>query len=313
MSQTYAAVAPRATTYPFNRLIAFGDELSDNGNGSYAHGITGSPANVYGFGTWTDGAVAVSYLADLLHVPLTDYAFGGCCGAASGGATIDNTYTAASAQYKGAPVPSIHDQIYKNYTGKGTPSGITKSLQFLWPGLNDVSQHTDAFYAGDPNNALFAANMSTRILADAEYLIQKGAPYVFVANIYPKHLAPVTKKYLCSDGGCVATWGQIISSANAAIKSKLAASKFAKRIIYYDVYTFMINVMNNKNSYGLTESLADFCDGDGDVMWQKCISGSYTWQGAEKFYWMNFIQPTTHVYRLIAADMKSTIDKFLSK
>lgn len=47
---------------PFNQLVAFGDELSDNGNGSYAHGITGSPANVYGFGTWTNGPVAVSYL-----------------------------------------------------------------------------------------------------------------------------------------------------------------------------------------------------------------------------------------------------------
>lgn len=29
-------------------MVAFGDELSDNGNGSYAHGITGNPATVYG-------------------------------------------------------------------------------------------------------------------------------------------------------------------------------------------------------------------------------------------------------------------------
>lgn len=28
------------TAYPFDRLVAFGDELSDNGNGSYAHGLT---------------------------------------------------------------------------------------------------------------------------------------------------------------------------------------------------------------------------------------------------------------------------------
>lgn len=62
----------KRSAYPFTKLVAFGDELSDNGNGSYAHGITGDPANVYGFGTWTDGPVAVSYLADLLGVPLTD-------------------------------------------------------------------------------------------------------------------------------------------------------------------------------------------------------------------------------------------------
>jgi hypothetical protein len=37
------------STYPFDYMVAFGDELSDNGNGSYAHGITGNPANVYGY------------------------------------------------------------------------------------------------------------------------------------------------------------------------------------------------------------------------------------------------------------------------
>lgn len=33
-----AAPAPakvKATTYPFNRMVAFGDNLSDNGNGMY--------------------------------------------------------------------------------------------------------------------------------------------------------------------------------------------------------------------------------------------------------------------------------------
>lgn len=78
-------VNEKRTSYPFSELVAFGDELSDNGNGSYAHGITGDSSNNYGFGTWTDGPVAVSYLADLLNVPLTDYAFGGCCGGASFG------------------------------------------------------------------------------------------------------------------------------------------------------------------------------------------------------------------------------------
>lgn len=313
-----AAVTPR-TTYPFNKIVAFGDELSDNGNGSYAHGTTGSPANVYGFGTWTDGAVAVSYLASNLGMPLKDYAFGGCCGGESGGATLDNSYQRSTANITnghGAPVPSIHDQIYLNYTKSGAPAGIKQSLPFIWTGLNDiVGPHFDAYYSGDPRNAFLNGNMSARILADAEHLISLGAPYVFVANIYPKHLAPVTKKYLpgCSTGGCVQSFGEGISAANTAIQKSLAGSKYAKQLIYYDVYSFMIKLMNNKNSYGFTQSLSDYCDGESDAMWQKCISGSYVWQGAEAFFWMNYIQPTTHVNRLIGADMKSTIDKFLGK
>jgi len=51
-TQAVALALPRNLqergTYPFNYMVAFGDELSDNGNGSYAHGITGNPANVYG-------------------------------------------------------------------------------------------------------------------------------------------------------------------------------------------------------------------------------------------------------------------------
>ena len=298
--------------YPFNQLVAFGDELSDNGNGSYAHGITGSPANVYGFGTWTDGPVAVSYLADLLGVPLNDYAFGGCCGGGSFGATINNTYTPAEAQWNNAPVPSVHDQIRWNYTNPA-PASIKDSLQFIWTGENDLSEHTDAFWEGDPKNTEFAAAIAQKITWHAEYLVKQGAPYVFVANIYPKNRAPVTTKYLCSDGSCVNTWGSIIESANTAIQKRLSKSKHSDKFIYYDIYSYMVKLMDSKDSYGLTESLASYCDGDAsdpDDKWDTCIAGSYTWEGAQKFYWMNFIQPTTRVHQLIASDMKKAIDKF---
>lgn len=298
-------------SYPFKEIVAFGDELSDNGNGSYAHGITGDPANVYSFGTWTDGPVAVSYLADLLGVPLTDYAFGGDKGGENGGATIDNDYAAAGAQWNGQPVPSVHQQIYDNYTKSS--NGIEDAMQFIMVGQNDLSAKTDAFWEGDPKNSDFADTMASTLTEYAEYLIKQGAPYVFVSNIYPKHKAPVTVTYLCSDGGCVDTWGKIIEAANSAIKEKLAASDSASKIIYYDLYSYMMGLMDNKDASGLTQSLADFCDGDAAVAkWDECIAGSYVWEGAEKFYWMNYIQPTTHVHRLIAEDMKATIDTFLS-
>ena len=310
---TGSALEPRGS-YPFNRLVAFGDELSDNGNGSYAHGITGNPANVYGFGTWTNGPVAVQYLTDLLGVPLDDYAFGGCCGGGSFGATINNQYTEAAAQWNGQSVPAIHDQVRLNYTHPA-PASIKSSMQFIWTGENDLSAHTDAFWEGDPKNADFAAQMAKRITSTAEYLVHHGAPYVFVANIYPKHKAPVTTTYLCPDGGCIETWGNIIQSANTAIKDSLSKSNHSSKFIYYDVFGFMMQMMANKNQYGLTESLASYCDGDAtdpNEKWDECISGSYTWEGAQKFYWMNYIQPTTHVHKLIAGDMKATIDRFFS-
>ena len=308
-SLTLAHPTTRSPSYPFTRLIAFGDELSDNGNGSYAHGITGSPADVYSFGTWTNGPVAVQYLAGALGVPLDDYAFGGCCGGGSFGATINNTYTPAAAQWAGKPVPSVHDQIRWNYTHPRPPKAIKQSLQFVWTGMNDLSLHTNAFWEGDAQNADFATDIARKITWHAEYLVRKGAPYVFVPNIYPKHKAPVTTTYLCPDGGCIDTWGRIIEAANAALKAKLEGSKFAEKIIYYDVYGYMMRLMADKDAHGLTQSLADYCDGDPAVAkWDECIQGSYVWEGAEKFFWMNFIQPSAHVHRLIAEDMKRVID-----
>lgn len=302
----------KRSAYPFNQLVAFGDELSDNGNGSYAHGITGDPANVYGYGTWTSGPVAVSYLADLLGVPLVDYAFGGCCGGGTFGAVIDNSYTNGSAQVNGAPVPSLVDQIHKNYTVSPN-NNIKNSMQFIWIGENDLSMHTDAFWTGDSHNSDFATQYATRVAAEAEYLVAQGAPYVFVANIYPKHLAPVTTAFLCQDGSCVEPWGQIIQEANNALKYKLGNSTNNSKFIYHDTFTFMTELLSVKKYFGFTAPASQYCDGDPAVaQWNTCISQGVSWAGADPFFWMNYIQPTSRVHKMIAEDMKTLIDAFLA-
>ncbi|KAL0936384.1 GDSL-like Lipase/Acylhydrolase [Colletotrichum truncatum] len=290
-----AAYSPRAT-HPFKSLVAYGDELSDNGNGSFAHGITGDPANVYGFGTWTNGPVAVSYLADLLGIPLTDYAFGGCCGGGSFGATFDTAYTKSP-----AGATDMISQI-TNYTASGS-KGVESSLQLLWFGQNDLSMHTDAFWLGDPNNAKFSNDAAAKITAQVKNLLDLGAPHVMVANIYPKHLAPVTSKYLCgTNTGCITTWGRVIMQANAAIKKSL--EEFGNKVIYYDVFSFMMQILNDPAGYGFTRPLNQFCDGDETAQWDDCmIKGN-----ANQYFWMNFIQPTTAVHQLIAKDMKKTTD-----
>jgi len=286
---------PRSN-YPFNQLVAFGDELSDNGNGSYAHGITGSPANVYGFGTWTNGPVAVSYLSSLLSVPLQDFAYGGCCGGGSYGATLDNAYTPSP-----AGSPSLLDQI-KNYTS-GDHTNIENAMQFIWVGQNDLSEHTDAFWLTDPKNAQFATDFSTKTADSVQTLLDAGAPYVFVANLYPKHLAPVAPKYICTTNtACLYSWGKIIQDSNSALEDAL--KEFGDKVIYYDVFSFMTGLLNSAPAMGFGRSLKSFCDGDGIDAWNDCMVDG----NAEAYFWMNFEQPTSRVHELIAEDMKSSID-----
>ena len=276
---------PRST-YPFDQVVAFGDEFSDNGNGSYAHGITGSPATVYGFGTWTNGPVAVSYLSSLLQMPLRDFAFGGCCGGSSFGATLDSTYTASPAK-----TPSLTTQI-ANYTEHAHPN-INHALEFIWAGQNDLSEHTDAFWLTDPHNGYFYSNLSSRTVLAVETLLNAGAPCVMVVNIYPKHLAPVTPKYLCgTNAGCVSTWGQVIQSANSALEASL--KQFGEKVVYYDVFGFMTGLLAGAVDAGFTKSLESFCDGDGNAAWDDCMVDGH----AGEYFWMNFEQPTTRVHQV---------------
>ena len=160
-----------------------------------------------------------------------------------------------------------------------------------------------------PRNPYFAPNISERLVYNAEYLIEQGAPAVMLVNIYPKQLAPVTKTYLCPTWDCPPVWGKMIEAANTAIENAVSKSKYADKLIYYDVYSYMINLMDNQDKYGITAPLSDYCDGvQGVSKWDECVAGSYPWEGAKKFFWMTFGNPTTTVHQLIAQDMKKAVD-----
>ena len=79
---THAAGAASAQSY--NRLVVFGDSLSDNGNLLAAtQGMapplppSASPNRTYDTGRFSNGPVAVEHLAAQLGVPLLDLAWGG--------------------------------------------------------------------------------------------------------------------------------------------------------------------------------------------------------------------------------------------
>ncbi|KAF2485818.1 hypothetical protein BDY17DRAFT_344603 [Neohortaea acidophila] len=310
---------PSTSKYPFNELVVFGDQLSDNGNGSYAHGL--DPNNIYGYYTWTDGPVAPTYLAELLNVPLQDYAWGGSYGGGLAGSTIDNSYTPAKDLYKGKPVPSTYDQIFSNYTAKGKPANIENALQFMWIGQNDLKKHTN-WYVKPPTlitpdakpNVAFYNNFTTLLLQQIEHLIETGAPAVMYVNLFPIQTAPITAGFLCHNNTvCADNWGTVIEAANNFTQNALANSQYADKIIYYDVYSFMIDIMNNKNQYGYTEPLYFLCDSGNQsnpVDHFKECAVPPKWTHARPFFWFTNDQPETTMHQMIAQDMLKTIDTF---
>lgn len=100
---------------------------------------------LWGFGTWTDGPVAVTDLAASLDMPLTyDYAFGSSQGGENIGSVCSNALLPAghlSGHAKLSPgvlVPDALGQI-KNYTSSGVYNkAIATTLHFLWTANNDM-------------------------------------------------------------------------------------------------------------------------------------------------------------------------------
>ena len=69
-----AGLAAFASASTFTSVIVYGDSLSDNGN---LYALTGQPPAPYYNGRFSNGPVAVEYLASTLGVPLSDFAWGG--------------------------------------------------------------------------------------------------------------------------------------------------------------------------------------------------------------------------------------------
>lgn len=166
----------------------------------------------------------------------------------------------------------------------------------------------NSFWLDDSKNAQFASDFSSKLAAQVKRLFDLGMPYVFVANIYPKHIAPVTAKYLCGTStDCVDTWGQVIKNANAAIESAL--KQFGDKVILYDSFGYIEHVFGMATKYGFTatDTTTVFCDGFSDAIWTDCMTNGH----GSKYLWMNYVQPTTKFHWYIARNMKNQIKSHL--
>lgn len=300
----------KAGTFPFNEVVAFGDNLSDNGNGSVAHCVAAAPPTnpgkcnntIYGASTWTDGPIAVSFLVTYLNMSLTlDFAFGHANGGSKFGATIDNSFTNSFA-------PSAKDQI-ANYTNGPAAyrTNIAKTLHFLWIGANDIqlisAGYPNHISVSSTNNSVFAQNFSSLMVQRVQSLIDIGAVYIFVPSLYPKHVAPifVDHTYFTLNSTQLANLGLAIAQANAAVKAALA--QFGPNVIFYDAYTFLLSVYNNPSPYGITHTNGSYIDGYSQLDWELGVTDGLGYT----FFWMQFLDMTSNVHNLLAADMYKTL------
>ena len=142
---------------PFDRLVVFGDSLSDMGNG----------------GRFSNGPVWVEQIAEALGAELRESKSGG------------HNFSVGGAQIEVGP-QSLRAQV-NQYLGQTLPDGTV--LHVVWGGANDIFA---ALWQPDDLSQLNAAAVSLKgILSD---LVDAGSCHVLLANVPDVGMTPEIRR-----------------------------------------------------------------------------------------------------------------------
>lgn len=276
----------------FTGLYAFGDSLSDAGNSPSAvlsiykliGGFCdpGHPCPPYFDGRYSNGPVAVEYLADSVlpggATPANFFDFG-ISGATTGIGNYGDGGTVASPGAYGLPGMAQEIGLYLTLSGGAADPN---ALYFVWGGANDFL--TDLFTPNSPITA--AQNIALYVGA----LAAAGAEHILVPNIPDLSLTP----YVQSVPGLDFFAKGFSVDFNTALATQLGGLSLAfpnADIVQFDTFSFLNDVVLNPANYGFTNSQ------------DACLPSLLVTPCADPVnyvFWDGF-HPTTHADAVIAS------------
>jgi phospholipase/lecithinase/hemolysin len=290
---------------PYTGLYVLGDSLSDQGNLLAATSILGTalhqPAQPetghYFQGRFSNGFVYTDYLAQRLGVALspslldgTNFAFGG-----------------ARTDYNTVEVPPFGNQVYPRgaypwslnaereafESRTAANGGDPRALYVVFSGSNDV---TDILARRLPP-ASTIANAVAAIRQVIETFKAAGAETVLVPNLPDLGVVPRITQLESGAPGISAKATQLTQAFNAALEDMLS-SEADVRIVRFDTFDFLRDVVENPQRYGFTNST------------EACYSGFVLPNPAarvcpdpgDRVFW-DVEHPTTAFHELLAAQI----------
>lgn len=274
----------------FDRMVLFGDSLSDTGNTRNVVGAAGGlVANLAGYGSngrFSNGPVWHETLAPMIGVPVNtasrvagpnnyNYAYGGArvdsaTGASAGVLTQYNAYT----------------------SGKGAGGSDPNSLYVLWAGGNDVR---DAVGSVNPlTNIMNSVNALQSVLTG---LIASGAETFLIPNLPDLGKIPENRG---KGAEALATSATLLW--NASLLDMVLGLTDQASFYFLDVYSEFNNLLDNPASYGFTNTTGQ-CRSLGFFgLTENSCANSDKW-----VFWDN-IHPTTAAHGVLAQAAFRTLD-----
>ncbi len=282
------------TSLPFTQIVAFGDSLSDNGNGAriskkdiennVPNAWPNPPSHLYWEGRWSNGPTAVEVMAQQLHVKLLDYAVGG---AQSGLYNNDNI-----GEMNLTGLLSQVENFQIDLSGK---KADPYALYFIFISANDFFINFWDGYSGSYSD--LADEALKNIQTVATRLSELGAKRFMVVNSYDLTIVP---NVVTNNGEGVAKEFKNRIDTQLQIIMNDLSKKLNIEVTVFDIQGVSDKILSDPQKYGL-KTLADTCMVD--------FIAKTACNNPDEYYFWDPIHPTRRFHQIVGEAMTSVYGK----
>ena len=281
------AIAGSANAQSYNRLVVFGDSLSDNGNLFAATGGAQPPAPFYWQGRFSTGPVFTELLG---------FNAGRLTAGAPVSGSINLAFGGARTDLSASPL-GMRAQL-ATYQGMGGTFGPNDLVSVLG-GANNIFQGLGAFALLPPGNPALAnptgymtpiaVSAATDINTMVATIAQAGAGTILVTNL-PK--LSITPQFRTSPAGGLADFaGGAFNTALLTGLNTTAAARPGTNIILMDLFKIGDTIVANPGAFGLT-NVTDACFNQ--TLLTVCSTPN-------SYFYLDGVHPTAKGHQILAA------------
>ena len=277
-SYNYAIWTNEANTNTnrLNRIVAFGDSLSDTGNMFEGSQRIFPNRDSWFLGRFSNGLVWTEYLAADTGLDLYNWSVGGAAGT--------NQYLLLTGIYNQVSSYFSYIEKAKNYN----PENTLFTLEF---GLNDFMNYERSV----PD---VMADLSSALIR----LKGSGAKHILLWTLPDSTSAPQFK--YSSEKHKAKIRAKIVEFNDFIRKQAALYSKQGMNILLYEADILFDDMVNNPKKYGFENSVDACLDINRssylDYLYNHRLTNDCASIGAEKYVFWGVTHPTTKVHRLIA-------------
>ena len=259
-----------------NRIVTFGDSLSDTGNLFNGSQWVFPNANSWFLGHFSNGLVWTEYLAKAKDVPLYNWAVGGAAGT--------NQYVALTGVYDQVTSYLTYMKVAKNYR----PENSLFTLEF---GLNDFMNY-------DREVADVKADFSSALIR----LTESGANHILLFTLPDATKAPQFK--YSTEQEIIKVRGKILEFNQFIKEQAKYYQSMGKNVVLFDASAFFASITDNPEQHGFRNA-SDPCldlnrSSAADYLRSHSLTNDCATYGSDSYVFWGVTHPTTATHKYIA-------------